>query len=62
MFNTIKNYYYPFVSVIYDNDITEQFVNTLKKIMIIPPRKIAYIGMEKRYVTDVIIFSPINLI
>ncbi|XP_025413414.1 methyltransferase-like protein 22 [Sipha flava] len=42
--------------VIYDNDITEHFVNTLKKIMSIPPRKIAYIGMEKRYV-----FSSIDL-
>jgi hypothetical protein len=39
-----------FFIVIYDNDITEHFVNTLKKIMSIPPRKIAYIGMEKRYV------------
>lgn len=36
--------------MIYDNDITENFVNTLKKIMAIPPRKIAYVGMEKRYV------------
>jgi len=35
--------------MIYDNDITKQYVNTLKKIMAIPPRKTAYIGMEKRY-------------
>ncbi|KAF0763620.1 methyltransferase-like protein 22 [Aphis craccivora] len=33
--------------VIYDNDITKQFVSTLKNIMAIPPRKTAYIGMEK---------------
>jgi len=42
--------------VIYDNDITEQFVNILKKIMAISPRKTAYIGMEKRYV-----FSSVDL-
>lgn len=42
--------------VIYDNYITEQFVNTLKKLMPIPPRKTAYIGMEKRYV-----FSSVDL-
>ncbi|XP_025194384.1 methyltransferase-like protein 22 [Melanaphis sacchari] len=42
--------------VIYDNYITEQFVNTLKKIMAISPRKTAYIGMEKRYV-----FSSVDL-
>lgn len=41
--------YNNFFSVIYDNYITEQFVNTLKKLMTISPRKTAYIGMEKRY-------------
>lgn len=42
--------------VIYDNYITQQFVNTLKKIMTISPKKTAYIGMEKRYV-----FSSVDL-
>ncbi|XP_026810125.1 methyltransferase-like protein 22 [Rhopalosiphum maidis] len=42
--------------VIYDNDITKQFVNTLKKIMTTSPRKTAYIAMEKRYV-----FSSVDL-
>ncbi|VVC44285.1 Lysine methyltransferase,S-adenosyl-L-methionine-dependent methyltransferase [Cinara cedri] len=42
--------------VIYDNEITKQLVNTLKKIMAVSPMKTAYIGMEKRYV-----FSSVDL-
>ncbi|XP_026481503.1 methyltransferase-like protein 22 [Ctenocephalides felis] len=36
--------------VIYDNDLTEEFVKTLECIFAIPPKKTAYITLEKRYV------------
>lgn len=39
-----------FVLVIYDNDLTEEFVKTIEKIFAIPPRKTLYITLEKRYV------------
>ncbi|KAL1450043.1 hypothetical protein WDU94_002505 [Cyamophila willieti] len=36
--------------VVYDDDLTDAFVSTLHHIMSIPPRKTAYIALEKRYV------------
>ncbi|XP_069688048.1 methyltransferase-like protein 22 isoform X4 [Periplaneta americana] len=39
--------------VIYDNDVTEAFVNTLQKILSFPPAKTIYIALEKRYVFTV---------
>lgn len=39
-----------FFTVIYDNDLTEEFVKTLERIFAIPPKKTAYITLEKRYV------------
>ncbi|KAJ9575930.1 hypothetical protein L9F63_007242 [Diploptera punctata] len=36
--------------VIYDNDVTEAFVNTLQRILNTPPAKTVYIALEKRYV------------
>ncbi|XP_069688046.1 methyltransferase-like protein 22 isoform X2 [Periplaneta americana] len=40
-------------TVIYDNDVTEAFVNTLQKILSFPPAKTIYIALEKRYVFTV---------
>lgn len=39
--------------VIYDNDVTEAFVNTLQRILGTPPGKTVYIALEKRYVFTV---------
>nr|CAD7587806.1 unnamed protein product [Timema genevievae] len=39
--------------VIYDNDLTEAFVETLVKILNTPPAKTVYIALEKRYVFTV---------
>ncbi|XP_067003887.2 methyltransferase-like protein 22 isoform X1 [Anabrus simplex] len=38
---------------IYDNDLTEEFVKTLVKILSIPPKKTIFIALEKRYVFTV---------
>lgn len=36
------------ILVIYDNDVTEAFVNTLQRILRTPPDKTVYIALEKR--------------
>nr|CAD7569642.1 unnamed protein product [Timema californicum] len=41
------------VLIIYDNDLTEAFVETLVKILNTPPAKTVYIALEKRYVFTV---------
>ncbi|XP_067003888.2 methyltransferase-like protein 22 isoform X2 [Anabrus simplex] len=40
-------------TAIYDNDLTEEFVKTLVKILSIPPKKTIFIALEKRYVFTV---------
>ncbi|KAI5694292.1 hypothetical protein M8J75_014338 [Diaphorina citri] len=47
--------------VVYDDDLTDAFVSTLEYILSIPPRKTAYIALEKRYVftlTDLNTVAP----
>lgn len=39
--------------VIYDNDLTESFVNTLTRILQMPYKKTVYIALERRYVFTV---------
>ncbi|XP_063235475.1 methyltransferase-like protein 22 isoform X1 [Bacillus rossius redtenbacheri] len=39
--------------VIYDNDVTEAFVDTLVELLRLPPTKTVYIALEKRYVFTV---------
>ncbi|KDR21190.1 methyltransferase-like protein 22 isoform X2 [Zootermopsis nevadensis] len=39
--------------VIYDNDVTEAFVNTLQRLLSTPPGKTVYVALEKRYVFTV---------
>ncbi|XP_050526412.1 methyltransferase-like protein 22 isoform X2 [Daktulosphaira vitifoliae] len=47
--------------VVYDNEITKQFINTVRKLMTITPDKTTYIGLEKRYIfstTELDICAP----
>ncbi|XP_023705973.1 methyltransferase-like protein 22 isoform X3 [Cryptotermes secundus] len=46
-------------TVIYDNDVTEAFVNTLQRILRTPPDKTVYIALEKRYVFTVADFDSV---
>lgn len=39
-----------YFSVIYDDDITDAFVNTLQRFLEKPPSRNVYIALEKRYV------------
>lgn len=39
--------------VIYDNDVTEAFVDSLAKLLAVPPAKTVYVALEKRFVFTV---------
>lgn len=39
--------------VVYDDHLTEAFVTTLGKLLAVPPKKSAYVALEKRYVFTV---------
>ncbi|XP_049956246.1 methyltransferase-like protein 22 [Schistocerca serialis cubense] len=39
--------------VIYDNDLTQAFVDCLAKLLVVPPAKTVYVALEKRFVFTV---------
>lgn len=50
-----------FVSVIYDDRITDAFVNTIKNLLSVPPKRSIYVALEKRFVftiTDLNAVAP----
>jgi hypothetical protein len=39
------------ILVIYDNDVTDAFVNTLQRLLSTPPGKTVYVALEKRWLS-----------
>lgn len=39
-----------FVVVIYDDRITDAFIKTIQNLLSVPPKRLIYVALEKRYV------------